>query len=281
MLRMPTKQSFRPSFEHLENREVPAATAVISGGDLVISGTSGADTIHIQQEYILTGFIPVRREMGVRVNIMSAGQPNLVQFFTKSQFNLIRVDSLGGSDRVTNQSSYASVLNGAGGHDSLTGGTGNDSLTGGAGNDVLDGGGGYDRLYETGNVNMILTDTALFGLGSDTLYSIDAAELTGGAGDNTLDCHFFSGPVTLYGRGGNDLLIGGSNQDYLFGEGGADQLFGEDGDDYMEGGPGADIMDGGDGFDRAKDSEEDELASMVAAILAGQPDHGVEHWTFT
>lgn len=55
--------------------------------------------------------------------------------------------------------------------------------------------------------------------------------------------------VLIYGRAGNDCLIGGAPNNSLFGEDGDDVLMGGGGDDYLAGGPGADVMRGGDGDD--------------------------------
>ena len=61
------------------------------------------------------------------------------------------------------------VLNGLAGDDTLSGGGGDDILSGGAGNDTLNGGDGIDGVREAGDVNFILTDSQLTGLGTDSL----------------------------------------------------------------------------------------------------------------
>jgi Ca2+-binding RTX toxin-like protein len=76
-------------------------------------------------------------------------------------------------------------LSGGIGSDTLNGGAGNDTLEGGEGSDTLIGGTGFDTVIQTGDVDMTLSDTQLTGLGTDTLDSIEAVVLTGGAGDNT------------------------------------------------------------------------------------------------
>jgi len=55
--------------------------------------------------------------------------------------------------------------------------------------------------------------------------------------------------VLIYGRAGNDCLVGGAPNNSLFGEDGDDVLLGGGGDDYLAGGPGADTMRGDDGDD--------------------------------
>lgn len=102
------------------------------------------------------------------------------------------------------------LLLGNNGVDSLFGEAGNDSLDGGSANDELAGGSGTDTVQATANLNFLLTPTSLSGEGTDSLNSIEAANLTGGSGNNTLDASAFPGSVTLDGGGGTDVLIGGS-----------------------------------------------------------------------
>jgi Ca2+-binding RTX toxin-like protein len=87
----------------------------------------------------------------------------------------------------------------------------------------------------------------VFGLGgndvlslSEAIGALPAANLFGGAGDETLtggsgaDLLFGqAGDDTLLGRGGNDLLFGGGDNDTLTGGDADDQVFGEAGDDRM------------------------------------------------
>lgn len=124
----------------------------------------------------------------------------------------------------------------------LIGGAGHDQLTGGLGNDVLDGSAGLhpitaqpyqDRIVETRDDDIFLTNTSLaFGGGdNDILISIEAATLTGGVGDNTINAVAFSGPVFLAGEAGDDVLIGGSAGDVLIGGAGNDLLAGTLDDD--------------------------------------------------
>ncbi|WP_146136498.1 SBBP repeat-containing protein [Aphanothece hegewaldii] len=112
-------------------------------------------------------------------------------------------DSISGNDTLIGTSE----------NDTLNGGAGDDVLTGGEGNDKLVGGNGSDRLIEIGDVNFILTNSSLTGKGTDTLSTIEEAQLTGGISNNTLDAFGFSGKVTLEGGLGIDILIGGANDD--------------------------------------------------------------------
>ena len=82
------------------------------------------------------------------------------------------------------------------------GGGGNDTLTGGPVNDDLRGGNGTDSLVETGNTDMTLSDSLFTGMGSDHLSGIDAATLTGGVSNNTINASTFTGPATIQGLDG-------------------------------------------------------------------------------
>ncbi|OUS15208.1 hypothetical protein A9Q88_11635 [Gammaproteobacteria bacterium 50_400_T64] len=86
---------------------------------------------------------------------------------------------------------------------------------------------------------------------TDTLTSIDKAELTGDNRDTTLDASGFSGDVVLLGVGGNNTLLGG---------GGNDVLLGGTGEDVLSGGAGNDLLSGGDGIDTLRATRD---ASMV------------------
>src|SRR5205814_2246459 len=87
--------------------------------------------------------------------------------------------------RVMATITQSSVIDGGDGNDYLVGAGENDVFTGGNGNDSIYGGSGTDELVESGDVNFVLSNAKLTGLGTDTLSSIETARLTGGAGDNT------------------------------------------------------------------------------------------------
>jgi Ca2+-binding RTX toxin-like protein len=141
------------------------------------------------------------------------------------------------------------VLDGEAGGDRLTGGAGGDRLTGGADDDTLAGNDGLDLVDESGDVDFTLTDTELLGRGKDELGGIEEADLTGGAGANTLDASAFSGKAVLDGEAGGDRLTGGAGDDTLAGGDGGDGLVGSGGNDTETGGPGGDALAGGPGKD--------------------------------
>src|SRR5207302_5041052 len=117
-------------------------------------------------------------------------------------------------------------------------------LTGGIGDDSFDGGTGSDRLIEQGDVNFKLSNSALTGLGSDKLTSIELATLIGGPSANNIDASGFTGNAILQGLAGNDTLTGGAGGNILIGGAGDDQLTGAAGDDVLIGGAGADRLVG-------------------------------------
>ena len=167
------------------------------------------------------------------------------------------VNGAGGNDSITTGSGTDSIdggggndlLNAGAGSDTVRGGEGSDRISGGAGNDLLDGGSSSDTLVESGDLNFVLTATALTGLGTDQLVSFNRAVLTGGASANTIDASAFIGSVTLEGGDGNDSLTGASGSDVINGGAGNDLLKGRAGDDSIDGGAGNDILNGGDGND--------------------------------
>lgn len=116
-------------------------------------------------------------------------------------------------------------LSGGEGNDLLTGGLGNDRLLGGLGNDTLNGGGGDDVVKIVVDSDILLTDDILEGEGKDILFSIEAAELVGGASANKINASSFTqGPVKIRGLNGDDELHGGRGNDELIGGSGVDTV---------------------------------------------------------
>lgn len=180
-------------------------------------------------------------------------------------------DDLNGQseDDVVDGGAGNDFIQGGAGNDNLSGGDGddtvlgqgssNDTVSGGAGNDLLDGGAGTnDLLREVADANLTLTNAKLTGLGTDTLVGIEFAELTGGAGDNSLNASAFTYPVTLSGAGGNDSLVGSTSKvSVLNGNDGNDTLLGGNANDTLMGGDGADSLVGGKGADKLCGQEGD------------------------
>lgn len=165
---------------------------------------------------------------------------------------VVVLDGGAGNDSLSGGANADTLLGGIG-NDALDGGGGNDVLDGGAGTDSVTGGAGTDTVRATG-VGITITDTALTinGAAPDSLSSVERAELTGTAGNDTITATNFSGQAVQDGLDGDDRLLGGAGNDHL--DGG-------DGNDELDGGPGSDTMAGGAGKDEyeAADGEVDYL----------------------
>jgi hypothetical protein len=185
------------------------ASAILSGGALSVTGTSGNDSISLSA---LSGTLTV-------------GVNGSDSAFDNSRLTSIVVDALDGNDTVTvgrgiigatlmGGNGNNSLVGGAGadsitggvGSDTMIGGTGNDSLDGGAGNDLLEGDGGNDALTSnSGNSNAGGSNSTLIGGNGNDALTVGAGnnELFGDPGNDILyaDSRMAN---TLYGGGGND-----------------------------------------------------------------------------
>ncbi|MGA2620726.1 MAG: alpha/beta hydrolase-fold protein [Thermoguttaceae bacterium] len=105
-----------------------------AGSVLVVSGTSGNDTIQVKPSIVTAG----------AVDVILNGQRST----WTGPIEAIVVHGGSGNDTITVDPALTinAFLFAGKGNDSLTGGGGNDVLVGGAGNDVLSGGGGRDLL---------------------------------------------------------------------------------------------------------------------------------------
>ena len=181
------------------------------------------------------------------------------------------------------------VLSGGNGNDSLDGGgavdklqgdAGNDTLSGGDGNDSLLGGAGTDTFSDEANLDFKLTNTKLSKLtlgtlvevGFETLSGMEIAVITGGAGNNKIDASLFTGKASLFGKAGNDTLLGGSSDDMLSGSDGNDVLSGGGGKDTLSGGTDNDLLIGGAGADSLSgDTGEDILIGGNTSLTNSSP----------
>jgi hypothetical protein len=149
----------------------------------------------------------------------------------------VSVNLATGSATGTGGISTIQKMIGGSGNDILTGDANDNVFTGGLGKDTISGGSGVDALVETRDANFTLTNTSLTvdGVSEDTLFSIEAARLTGGPGNNTLNASTFTlGATVLDGGAGNDTLRGGSGADVLTSGAGDDALYGGAGDDRFD-----------------------------------------------
>ena len=249
-------------------------------GNLQINGGSAADNVTL--DATLNGFY-----FGT-FQILGNGGNDVLNgtAFVAPNLNAVILSGGNGNDTLSGGNGPDNLDGGAGddvlignaGNDVLDGGAGDDKLTGNAGNDSLLGGIGSDTVNASGGMNYILTDTSLMGDGSDTLGQIEAALLTTGNLDSSIDASAFSGSGTstlnggngndviigsssndiinggagndtLQGGGGNDIINGGAGNDAIAGQAGDDMLFGGDGNDVISGGVGNDTLKGGIGND--------------------------------
>jgi Ca2+-binding RTX toxin-like protein len=212
-----------------------------------VTGGAGFDAIVLSADANLT----LTSKSAALASLVATGPASAV--LATDPINGVEVGGLtgGDGDNVLDASTFRGqvILDGGKGNDRLFGGPqndlldagdGDDTLTGGGGNDVIDGGPGTDVLIEAGDLSFTLSNSQLLAtslkgkpLATDILTGIDAAGLTGGAKNNTLNASAFSGPVTLDGGAGNDTLTGG---------GGNDSLIGGLGTDSVTGGLGADVF---------------------------------------
>lgn len=154
----------------------------------------------------------------------------------------------GGDDVITGTIGPDAVIAGPG-NDNISTGDGDDLISGGAGDDAIDGGAGsYDAIdfgYSTAPIWLDLSMNLAIGEGSDSVTGIEMAY--GGPLEDVLKAG--SSTTYLYGRGGNDQIVGGPGSDWLEGGDGHDGMYGGDGNDHIDGGPGGDGLDGGPGTD--------------------------------
>ena len=174
-------------------------TLVTGGGNDSIDGGAGTDTV---------------RQTANGTQTLTA-DTLLTGNGTDTLSGIERADLIGGTG--------ADLISVAGftGQATLSGLGGDDTLTGGAGNDSLDGGSGSDTVLDVGAAGYVLTTSQLTGSGTDSLTSIENANLTGDASANTINASGFAGTATtLSGGAGNDTITGSSGQDSI--EGGDD-----------------------------------------------------------
>jgi Ca2+-binding RTX toxin-like protein len=160
------------------------------GNDLVLTGTSGADTVYLWSS-------GTANTVHAWMNGTSFGS------FVLPVGGRVVLHAGAGNDQVFASDLYVGA--------SIFGGDGHDLLVGGHAGDILDGGAGVDRLWGgAGN------DFIRGGDGDDFLYGREGDDiLVGGAGNDTLEG--FDGRDLLIGGLGADLLRGGAGDDILIG----------------------------------------------------------------
>ncbi len=229
---------------------------------------------------------------GASVNYLATRTINLTSFevllgggladtFTISGTTDIHtIDGGAGNDTINasaaNSTALFFVLNGGSGDDVIQGSLGNDQIEGGSNSSV------GDVLQQTADVDQTLTNSTLdrAGLDSDMITGFERVILTGGASGNVIDASGATINVTLFGLGGDDILIGGSGNDSLDGGNDNDSLSGGLGNDTLEGnagdldslsgGLGNDDLRGGAGLnDRVIETELTGTVTVTATSLTG------------
>jgi len=192
----------------LVNLDVGADAAADS---VTVNGTTGPDDVNIA----IDGAVVDVKGLPARVRLAN----------TVAADDLLTVNGNDGDDSIKSsdgvEASVAITLSGGAGDDylsadaTLLGGIGDDVLVSGTGDDTIDGGAGIDRVVArgSGDINFVLTNTTLTGLatvgtatGSDSLTSIEEAQLEGGTLANTFTYGAFTGHVILWGGQGSDTM---------------------------------------------------------------------------
>lgn len=83
----------------------------------------------------------------------------------------------------------------------------------------------------------------------------------------------------IFGRGGNDTLIGGGGKDLLFGEGGDDTLTGGLGSDFLYGGDGKDRLEGTGAFFPNPSSVRSRGAGEIDTLIGGAGKDTFQLWS--
>ena len=185
------------------------AFATLTGGNLLVQGTSGNDTITLQTDgsgnliATLNGvsWSPIPLSSLTSIDVEGAAGDDLITL--GSGVPAASTQGGPGADTITANN---------GGNDSLGGGKGPDVIAGGSGDDLIHGGKGFDSITAgTGN------DTIFGGLGNDTLRGGPGDDvLNGGAGTNKL--HGGTGINAFYAVNGtaDRIFAGTAANDSLF-----------------------------------------------------------------
>ncbi|MEM7592204.1 MAG: hypothetical protein AAF383_11910, partial [Cyanobacteria bacterium P01_A01_bin.83] len=245
-----------------------------SDNDLVINFKGVNNTEVVLTDFALEDFDNLPNQIG---NILFNGQStiqdsidvfdpqeNRGQVFGTNKVTFLdrlnnSVNGFNNSNDVINGLEGNDLIQGKSGNDTLDGGVGNDTIVGesdndiilggddddtlwgNGGNDNLDGGDGSDRVFIQSDSNITLTDTLLTGDGTDTLISIEAANLYGNDDANLINAINSNNIRTfIKGNDGNDTIRGGAKNDGIQGNNGNDILWGHGGNDTINGGAGSD-----------------------------------------
>ena len=236
------------SVELLEVRRLYALTVSLSGGNMIVQGTSAAESFTIYQDTVAN---PDKVYADSNLNgLRDAGD---VGFTVDQITGSVKVYGGVGADDITIEGNSSSMplgdtpveehceVYGQAGNDTIWGGDYGDLLWGDGGNDFLAGWDGNDTVY--GGYGG--TDTLWGGNGNDLMYGGDNA--IGGTVEVEADTIFGDdGNDSIYGEGGNDTLIPGFGADFVAGGAGNDTInvFRDNSMDVLDGESGTDSLDG-------------------------------------
>lgn len=165
----------------------------------------------------------------------------------------------GSTNGLPNQEVYAGAgddyIYGGSGKDYIKGEDGDDTIYGGgSAQDYLSGGAGDDYIDGDGKL--------YGGDGNDTIYADHFKSVYGGAGNDYILITYkgYDSSSSVQGGAGNDMIVGGQYADKLYGalnndsseniyDGANDSIYGNGGDDLIVGEAGNDTLHGGDGDD--------------------------------
>jgi Ca2+-binding RTX toxin-like protein len=240
----------RPIAERVEPRRL--LSAYIQDGTLFLVGTGRDDLLAVNGgTATLTASERDRATNQIRASadFRIADVTNGIRLIGRSGNDSLHVDSTVNLPAFLYGQGGNDDLNGGSGNDELWGGEGNDNLIGGRGGDRFSGGDGSDSAAYTPELNSVVVTidgtandgrggmdgTGFRGEGAAADFMGDDLEVLRGTPDNDrLDAQGATGPVTLYGFGGNDELFGGAYDDRLVGARGGDFLVGRGGRDIAD-----------------------------------------------
>ena len=182
-----TRPTRKLTFDALEAREVPA-TAVLTDGSLLITGTDNADTITVRQT-----------ATAITVSGVTGS-------FPRASVTTVRINALGGDDTIKLDVAGAAVTKPA----VIRAGSGDDVINGGLGADYIDGESGNDHIFGAAGADKIAGDT-----GADVLSGGDGNDLiAGGAGNDVINGG--NGTDRMWGGEGFDVIAGGAGHDHVY-----------------------------------------------------------------
>ncbi|WP_422370452.1 VCBS domain-containing protein [Hoeflea sp.] len=185
--------------------------AIGDGADTVTGGEAGDD----RDTFALNG---------------TAGDDTVTIALTGSESFTVDTDGVAAVQEVTASEIERIELDGLGGSDTL----------------VINATNGVDRIILTSDPNA----PAVAGSMVIVALNFESVSINGLNADDVIDASGYTGPVSLNGGDGDDIVTGGSGNDILVGDDGDDIMYGGDGDDtFRNWNPGTDEMYGEDGND--------------------------------